>query len=92
MKISQPHISQIKGRTTVTADISTDRKNLDCPERLYFSTQSTGPDSFSSRADAFVVGLLPLAMILGESLEVDAPVSTRLAHGLEHYQDILTTW
>ena len=92
MKISQPHISENKGRTTVAADVSTDRTDLDCPKRLYFSTRSTGPDSFSTRADAFVTGLLPLAMILGESLEIDAPVSTRLAHGLEHYQDILTTW
>jgi hypothetical protein len=92
MKISQPHISQNKGRTSVAADVSTDRTNLDCPKRLYFSTRSTGPDSFSTRADAFVTGLQPLAMILGESLEIDAPVSTRLAHGLEHYQDILTTW
>ena len=32
-----------------------------------------------------------MAMMLGESVDVDAPVSTRLAHGLEHYQDILTT-
>ena len=92
MKISQPYISQMNGRTTVTAEVSTDKTDLDRPEMLYFSTQSTGPESFSTRADAFVAGLLPVAMILGESLEIEAPVSTRLAHGLEHYQDILTTW
>jgi len=92
MKISQPTISQIKGRTTVAAHVSTEKTGLNRPEKLYFSTQSTGPESFSTRGDAFVAGLLPVAMRLGESLDVDAPVSTRLAHGLEHYQDILTTW
>ena len=92
MKISPPRISQVNGSTTVSAEISTAKTGLDRPKALYFSTLSTGPGSFSIRADAFVTGLLPMAMMLGESVDVDAPVSTRLAHGLEHYQDILTTW
>ncbi len=92
MKISRPYISQLDGRTTLSAEVSTEKTDLNRPDVLYFSTQSSGPESFSTRADAFVAGLLPVAMMLGESLEIEAPVSTRLAHGLEHYQDILTTW
>ncbi|MGD9022071.1 MAG: hypothetical protein PVF46_09760, partial [Lysobacterales bacterium] len=43
-------------------------------------------------ADAFVVGLVASAMRVGEDIWVEGRVSTRLAHGLDTYQNILSTW
>lgn len=92
MKIAQPKITEADGRSTVSAKIKIDQPGLDYPPELYFSVRSNGSKMLSERADAFVTAALPVAMRLGEPLEVGGAVSLRLAHGLGPYQDILTTW
>ncbi|NNE05811.1 MAG: hypothetical protein HKN15_08835 [Xanthomonadales bacterium] len=92
MKIFAPRITEANGRTTASARIEISTPGLEYPQELYFSTRSTGSPMLSDKADAFVTAALPVAMRLGEPLDVEGPVSLRLAHGLGAYQDILTTW
>jgi hypothetical protein len=49
-------------------------------------------DWITPRADAFVAALVLRAMSVGEDIEVRAPLSARLARGLEEYQRTLASW
>ena len=49
-------------------------------------------DWIAPRADAFVAALILRAMSVGEDIEVRAPLSARLARGLEQYQRTLAAW
>lgn len=92
MIIEHPQITSQDNRHLLSADITVEKNGIDCPASLWFAT--SGEESFflSRMADPFVVGLVASAMFVGEDMRVVGPVSTRLAHGLETYQDVLNTW
>ena len=46
----------------------------------------------ADRADAFLVGMQSLAMLLHEDITVEAPVSARLVRGLQEYQRAFAQW
>ncbi|MGB7451714.1 MAG: hypothetical protein WBM36_06265 [Lysobacterales bacterium] len=92
MRIGTPTITRRQGRHVLSAQIATETSGVNCPESLWFSTDCEDSPFQPDMADAFVVGLIASAMYLGEDIRVDGMVSTRLAHGLDTYQDILNTW
>lgn len=92
MKIYSPKIILQGGRAVLSARLSYDRRPLNKPEEAWFSFPERYIDDLSGRADAFAVGLLPLALALGEDLEVEGALSPRLAAGLEEYQRALHFW
>jgi len=65
---------------------------MNCPESFWFATDGEESLFLPDMADAFVVGLIASAMYLGEDIWVEGPVSTRLANGLDTYQNVLSTW
>lgn len=92
MKIAVPEIRRENDRTRLTARINVDTPDLQVPADLWFSVRGNEQDAYSTMADPFLVGMLPVAMKLGEAMTVDGPVSTRLAHGIEQYQQVLMAW
>ena len=59
---------------------------------MWFATHGEESLFGAARSDAFLVGQIALAMKLGENIHVEGPVSSRLAHGMEIYQQILNVW
>ena len=92
MKINVPEIHQENQRTRLSARIQVDHSDPQFPPELWFSLRGKEQDAHSTMADPFLVGMLPIAMMLGEDITVAGRVSTRLAHGLEQYQQILMAW
>ena len=92
MRIGTPTITRHQGRHVLSAQIATETGGINCPESLWFSTDYGELLFQPGLADAFVVGLIASAMYLGEDIRVEGMVSTRLAHGLDTYQNILNTW
>jgi hypothetical protein len=92
MKIEVPEIHQENHRTRLSARIRVDHSDLHFPPEVWFSLRGKEQDAHSTMADPFLIGMLPIAMKLGEAITVAGRVSTRLAHGLEQYQQILVAW
>lgn len=69
------------------------RTTLDyLPSRLRYRFPALSTHSPSTRGDAFLVSLLPLAMSLGETMDVRCAVSPRLILGLRSLQEHLHQW
>jgi hypothetical protein len=92
MKIFQPQVTIRDGRAVLSARLGYDRRPLDKPEEAWISFPERFAGALGGRADAFAAGLLPLAMAIGEDLEVEGSLSPRLAAGLEEYQRALHFW
>jgi hypothetical protein len=92
MRIGIPSITRQGDRQVLRADLVVETPVSECPETLWFSTELEERCFGSALADAFVTGLIASAMRLGEDIRVEGAVSTRLAHGLETYQQVLNTW
>lgn len=74
------------------APISIDSDSGDWPRELGFEYRDGDEAALSTLADAFLVGMLPIAMRLGEDIRVEGPVSEPLAFGLETWQAAVATW
>jgi len=92
MRIHKPQFSDDEGEIRISARVDIDAPNLDVPDTLWFAFPQSYRDHVSDRADAFLVGLLPSAMALGEDIVVEAPVSPYLARGLREYQRVQSSW
>ena len=92
MRIGVPSIAQQQDRQVLSVDVQLEAAGAECPERLWFSTDLEGDCFGAAMADAFVIGLVASAMRLGEDMRVEGAVSTRLAHGLDTYRQVLSTW
>lgn len=92
MRIGTPSISKRNGRWVLAAGVEWATSGIECPDTAWFSTHLEAGNLSPGLADAFVTGLLASAMHLGENVQVEGPVSTRLAHGLDTYQQALATW
>jgi hypothetical protein len=57
-----------------------------------FAMNGEDPLNVPGLADAFLVSTIAVGMKLGEDIQVEGVVSSRLAHGLQNYQNILNTW
>lgn len=92
MRIGPPSIIHQQGSFVLSANIDVKTSDVTCPGSLWFATQGEESYFLPDMADAFVVGLIASAMYLGEDIWVEGMVSTRVAHGLETYQNVLSTW
>jgi hypothetical protein len=90
--LHQPEIDRIGGDICVSSRVETRTRMDYLPSRLRYRFPVTCTDSLSSRADPFLVSLLPLAMSLGENLHVHGAVSPRLLSGLGELQEHLHGW
>ena len=82
--ISRPCVRRMPGgRVAVSCRVETGMKGL--PENLFFSVDEVFADFLvDERADAFLVGLIPLIMQAGGRVRCEAPVSKRLLHNLRY--------
>jgi hypothetical protein len=86
--ISQLEIDQNR----LVAKIDSERKEMNFPENLWFSVRNSDEHIYPNTLDAFVIGMLPIAMKIKEDITLEGPVSSRLAYGITHYQAILSSW
>ncbi|MGB5292435.1 MAG: hypothetical protein WBN41_13415, partial [Lysobacterales bacterium] len=92
MRIGPPSITRQQNRNVLSANIDVEASGVNCPESFWFATEGEENYFLPDMADAFVVGLIASAMYLGEDILVEGKVSTRLANGLDTYQNVLSTW
>ena len=92
MIIHHPEILQENGEIRVSARIEIADSVGEYPDRLWFRFPEQCIGYVTDRSDGFAVALLPLAMALGEDMQVRGEVSPRLALGIREYQRIQTTW
>ena len=92
MIINKPEIVKDEKYVTVSSRVDIEGSATQYPGHLWFSFPKEYAGYVTQRADGFVAALLPLAMTLGEDLEVQGPVDCRLAHGLQEYLRIQSVW
>jgi hypothetical protein len=92
MIIRKPEISKINGEICVAARVEIQSDDYPYPEELWFKFPASCAEYVTDRADGFAAALLPLAMVLGEDLQIQGVLSPRLLRGLDEYQRIQTTW
>ncbi len=92
MLIHPPEMTTQGTRVRVSARVEAESEPFAGGEDIWFEVDRSDQDSISDRADAFLVALLPVAMSLGEPLEVRGEVSPRLLRGTRDVQAILTAW
>ena len=81
-----------RGTIEVRARVESKVPPRDGSSDLVFEYALPSSDWITPRADGFVAALVLRAMTVGEDIEVRAPISARLARGLEEYQRVLTSW
>lgn len=88
MKIFKPNIRLDGNEVSISARVEVNTISTE----LWFKFPAAFAPYITDRADAFAAALLPLAMNLGENLEIDGGLSPRLAHGMHEYQRIQASW
>ncbi len=92
MRIHIPEIAQVGAETSVSARVDFATPVAAYPGKLEYRFPNRFAVYTSGRADPFLAALLPLAMSLGEPLEVYGHVSPKLAYGLGEYQRLFSVW
>jgi len=92
MIIHKPVIREENREISISAKIEIRNTDKACPPELWFKFPSRYKEYVTDRADGFAVALLPLAMYLGEDLEIRGEVSSRLAFGMREYLRIQSQW
>jgi len=91
MIIHQPETRRDNGKYIVSAVIEYDQ-DANMPSELWFRVDEEFASHVSTRADAFVSGLLSVARELREDIEIRADFSPQLLIGLQEYQYIQESW
>lgn len=92
MLIGNAELRELKGRYYYASAVSVDNKNVELPPHAWFAIDGDEHHFFSKHGDAFLIGLVPVAMKLREDIEICDPVSSAVAHGIISYIDILCCW
>lgn len=92
MIVHEPEIVRLDGRVRVQARVESADARLAGLDRLWFEVDEARGAGVSDRADAFVVAVLPVAMAMGESVEVRGRTSPRLAWGAREFQQVHHAW
>jgi len=90
MIVHAPQIEERGGVLAVSARVDVGRRDL--PDAVWFEVPARFGDLLVARADAFAALLCPLAMALGEDLDVRGPLSPRLLLGLREWQEAVHAW
>jgi hypothetical protein len=90
--ISQPRVTTTDDEVRVEAAFELAQPAEGRSRSLWFAFPRACEEFVSDRADGFAASLLPLAMRLGEPLQVEGAVSCRLAFGMGEYQRMQVAW
>ena len=92
MIIHQPELVHQDNIIHYSAKIETITKLIGIPDRLWFQLPYEYHNYISERSDGYLTSLLMLAMYLSEPVEVRGIISSRLAYGLQEWQQIFHAW
>ena len=92
MIIHFPQKAKNSGRLQLSARIELRSLNIPYPKTLWYSFPGEYEPHIALRGDPFLAATIIPAMVLGEDIEIDAPVSPRLAGGLMEFQKLLMIW
>lgn len=92
MIIEAPQISEQGPWAVAAAKVSFRNPEQGYPPTFRVQVPITAAHRLSHRGDGFLVAMFLLAMRAGESIEVRAPVSPRLLHGLHEFQKVIHNW
>ena len=92
MIIHEPRVTTSAEEVRVEAEVEFDRPDATRPQTLWFVFPRTYAPFVSDGADGFATALIPLAMRLGEAMQVRGSLSYRLAAGMRDYQRIQSAW
>jgi len=92
MIIHKPEIMEEGDEIIVSSKVEFKGTRQEFPDRLWYKFPKSYREYVTSRTDGFVTSLLPLAMTLGENLEIRGTVSSRLAQGLREFRFVQSTW
>ena len=92
MRVFEPRITEQGDQIQVSARVEINSSSTEFPETLWFSFADRYRHQVTDHLNGFAVALVPLAMTLGENLQVEGVLSPRLLRGLEEYQRIQCTW
>lgn len=83
IRIEKPVLEQKNGKAVLSSSI---HFNDSVQTIWYESAEELGAYFCTERADAFLVAVLPYALLKGEDIVSDAPVSAKLLYSVRHYQ------
>lgn len=92
MILHEPELSRLGDSVHISARVEPQNPVDYLPERLWFQFPALYADQISLRSDPYLVGLLPIAMNLGETLQVQGELTPGLLSGLEAYQRHFHQW
>ena len=92
MIIHPPELEQVDDRVRISSHIEFSSPQQDFPQQLWFEFPQEYAHMLTARADPFLVALLLLAMSRGEHIDVRAPISPKLAYGIQEYMRIQHSW
>lgn len=92
MIMHPPETKVAVGRAVVSARIELLRARGNLPERIWFALDEQDAGFVDDSSNGIATVLLPVAMALGEDLEIRGNLSPRLALGLEEYQRVMLAW
>jgi hypothetical protein len=92
MRLCPPKLDRAHAALRLSARVSLKTPHATIPNVLWFEFPAAQEAFLSESADAFLVALLPLAMVLGEPIEVCGPVSPYLLRAVEEYQRLFHLW
>jgi hypothetical protein len=92
MIIGEPRVAIAGQAVRIEAAIKLQDCGTARPTTLFFEVPGAYHRYVTSRADPFAVALLPLAMHLGEDLQIEGELSSRLAAGMREYQRVQAAW
>jgi hypothetical protein len=92
MIVHKPVITEEKNEICVSAKVDTKNHNIKLPDVLWFKFPKGYKEYVTDRSDGFAAALLPIAMVLGEDIEIKGTVSPHLAFGMREYQRITSVW
>lgn len=81
--IGKPYIEEKDGKTFLISNIKNELENKDI--NVFFAVEPEFANYLChEQADAFVVSMLLRAVVTGQDIEVDAPISEKLLHNLRY--------
>ena len=92
MRIFRPKIVEDGDEVCVSARIEVNSAKTELPGELWFRFPGSCKDHVTDHLNGFAVALLPLAMTLGENLQMEGVLSPHLLRGMREYQRIQCAW
>jgi hypothetical protein len=92
MKVFTPKIVVEDTQVLVSARVEVSSARTEFPDELWFRFPGRYSGHVTDHLNGFAVALLPLAMTLGEDLQLEGVLSPRLLRGMKEYQRIQCAW